>query len=111
MPADMHAARARAEARARARLEDMLDSAFARSIGWTEDASPGERALALRALADGLRQGDTPALLKMLEIAIGKIADRIEHSGPDGGPIQQEIAGLSDEQLAKLLLAKPKGGG
>lgn len=68
----------------------------------------------VRALANLAELGDVKAITWRLSHRYptrwSEPRQRIEHSGPDGGPIQQEIAELSDEQLAKLLLlAKPIG--
>ena len=45
------------------------------------------------------------ALMYLTDRAYGKAAQAIEHSGPDGGPIQHEhidISKLSDSQLSEI---------
>lgn len=45
------------------------------------------------------------AIKDVLDRAIGKPADKQQISGPDGGPIQTEDVGISDDDRAARILA------
>src|ERR1017187_8896493 len=50
-----------------------------------------ELAEIIEALVIKAKTGDVPALKEVLDRAEGKVADKQEHTGADGGPIQAEI--------------------
>lgn len=51
---------------------------------------------------------DTHAARQTLARVHGLFRDRVEHSGPDGSPIQHELANLPDDELRRRLDADLK---
>lgn len=47
-------------------------------------------------------KGDTKAIELCLQYGIGKPADKVEVSGPEGGPIQSQAIDLSDKERSAL---------
>jgi len=54
------------------------------------------------ALIAKARKGDTRAIELCLHYGIGKPTDKVELSGPDGGPIQAQAVPMDDTELRIL---------
>jgi hypothetical protein len=70
-------------------------------LGEDEDTGPG----IVDALIAKAMKGDTRAIELCLHYGIGKPTDKVELSGPEGGPIQTATQGFTDDERRALRLA------
>ena len=66
--------------------------------------SASQRTLMLKSLYDEGIKGSVPAAKEFLDRTEGKVKESIEHSGPDGGPIQTHT--MDSDALKKAMEKK-----
>lgn len=66
--------------------------------------------LVVEGWVNAARDGNVPAIKEALDRTEGKVIERKELSGPDGGPIQMDLSKMSDDELNAIVKAEGGGG-